>query len=275
MAPRFDSPPSTPLSFSQPRPRSPRSPGRLAQIRVQNRRRAYLEKHDPLLYDSLIRRFQTPSEREAEGRKKGYARVLEGSLLRGEERLAKLREQTVERNQDDSIAITTTTTVIETTTSSTTTTNGTEAPNPTQSPSPSPFSALTASQTASLAPPPKTRAEGRAQWEEFLRDRFVRGEDADFDYAPVDADDEYDVLEREEREEAWFEDEDPGWADSGESAGESGTGRSGGDRGEGGRGEGGRERVLCGETGSAGFLGVSWVHEGVNGRETKSTGTWK
>ncbi|KAH6628735.1 coiled-coil domain-containing protein-domain-containing protein [Chaetomium tenue] len=223
MAPRFDSPPSTPLSFSQPRPRPPRSPGRLAQIRVQNRRRAYLEKHskyfesnehelaDPLLYDSLVRRFQTPSEREAEGREKGYARVLEGSLLRGEERLAKLREQTVERNQDDSISTTTATTatitVIETTAAATTI-NGTGAPNPT--PSPSPFSALTASQTASLIPPPKTRAEGRAQWEEFLRDRFVRGEDADFDYAPVDADDEYDVLEREEREEAWFEDEDPG-----------------------------------------------------------------
>ncbi|KAH6855322.1 hypothetical protein B0I37DRAFT_442181 [Chaetomium sp. MPI-CAGE-AT-0009] len=213
MAPRFDSSPSTPLSFSQPRPRPPRSPGRLAQIRAQNRRRAYLEKHstyfessehelaDPLLYDSLIRRFQTPSEREAEGRQKGYARVLEGSLLRGEERLAKLREQT--------------------------------------HPNSIPHS------------PPKTRAEGRAQWESFLRDRFVRGEDADFDYAMVDGDDEYDVLEREAREEAWFEAEEAGWVDSDPSWADSG-GSGEEERGEGGR-ERGRERVLEGETGVQDF----------------------
>ncbi|KAK4248699.1 hypothetical protein C7999DRAFT_40094 [Corynascus novoguineensis] len=188
MAPRFDSPPSTPHSFSQPRPRPPRSPGRSAQIRAQNRRRAYLERHnsyfqssehelsDPLLYDFLIRRFQTPAEREAEGRAKGYARVLEGSLLRGEERLAKLRERT-------------------------------------------------------LMPPPKTREEGLAQWEAYLRDRFIRGEDDDFDYALVDDDDEYDVLDRVDREEAWFEEEDPEWATSGE------------------EGERGKEKILRGETG--------------------------
>ncbi|KAJ4298418.1 hypothetical protein N0V88_003448 [Collariella sp. IMI 366227] len=90
MAPRFDSPPATPNSFSQPRPRPERSPGHSAQIRAQNRRREYLERNggyfqsgehelaDPLLYDFLIRRFQTPAEREAEGKAKGYARVLEG-----------------------------------------------------------------------------------------------------------------------------------------------------------------------------------------------------
>ncbi|KAK4039587.1 hypothetical protein C8A01DRAFT_16451 [Parachaetomium inaequale] len=192
MAPRFDSPPSTPHSFSRPRPRPPRSPGHSAQIRAQNRRRAYLEKHsdyfqsgehelaDPLLYDHLIRRFQTPAEREAEGRAKGYARVLEGSLLRGEERLAKLRGET-------------------------------------------------------LTPPPKTREEGRGQWEAYLRDRFIRGEDEDFDYAAVDEDEEYDVFEREEREEAWFEEEDPEWATSGEE----GAGRA--------------DKVLLGETGVQDF----------------------
>ncbi|AEO61079.1 hypothetical protein MYCTH_38152 [Thermothelomyces thermophilus ATCC 42464] len=192
MAPRFDSPPSTPDSFSQPRPRPPRSPGHSAQIRIQNRRRAYLERHesyfqsmehelsDPLLYDFLIRRFQTPAEREAEGRAKGYARVLEGSLLRGEERLAKLREQT-------------------------------------------------------LVPPPRTREEGRAQWEEYLRDRFIRGEDDDFDYSLVDDNEEYDVFERVDREEAWFEDEEPQWATSDEEGG------------------GGKEKILQGETGIQDF----------------------
>ncbi len=45
---------------------------------------------DPDLYDTLVRQFQTPAEREAEGRAKGYSRVLEGSLLRGEARLERL-----------------------------------------------------------------------------------------------------------------------------------------------------------------------------------------
>lgn len=184
--------------------------------------------------------------------------MLEGSLLRGEERLAKLREQTVERNQEDTVTTTAATTITAT---QTTTTNGTGPLNPTTATTTTtttalpaqqpPSNALTASQTASLSPPPKTRAEGRAQWEAFLRDRFVLGEDVDFDYALVDADDEYDVLEREEREEAWFEAEDPGWADSGGSGG-SGESGSWGEEGDGGGG-GGRERMLCGETGVQDF----------------------
>ena len=39
---------------------------------------------DPLAYDRLIRRFQTPTEREAEGRKKGYSGTLEADLWRSE-----------------------------------------------------------------------------------------------------------------------------------------------------------------------------------------------
>ncbi|KAL2180692.1 coiled-coil domain-containing protein-domain-containing protein [Thermothelomyces heterothallicus CBS 202.75] len=269
MAPRFDSPPSTPDSFSQPRPRPPRSPGHSAQIRIQNRRRAYLERHesyfqsiehelsDPLLYDFLIRRFQTPAEREAEGRAKGYARVLEGSLLRGEERLAKLREQTVGKNnrnnnddnndnnnnhdssrdygreeQDEE--------EMEEVEDgdgdvgdgggdggsgrSRFAADGGGGPGTT-------FSSL----AAELVPPPRTREEGRAQWEEYLRDRFIRGEDDDFDYSLVDDNEEYDVFERVDREEAWFEDEEPQWATSDE------------------EGEGGKEKILQGETGIQDF----------------------
>ena len=100
---------------------------------------------------------------------------------------------------------------------------------------------------AELTPPPKTREEGRAQWEEFLRDRFIRGEDGDFEYARVDEDDEFDVLEREEREEAGFEEEDPGWVSSDEGGGGGGSGS--------GNGEGGgrTEKVLHGETGVQDF----------------------
>ncbi len=93
----------------------------------------------------------------------------------------------------------------------------------------------TARWNAQLVAPPRTREEGRLQWEGFLRDRFVRGEDLDFEYADVDGDEEYDVLEREEREEAWFEAEDPGWVSD--------------------SGEGGEQRaaVLLGETGVQDF----------------------
>ncbi|KAH6630092.1 coiled-coil domain-containing protein-domain-containing protein [Chaetomium sp. MPI-SDFR-AT-0129] len=279
MVPKFDSPPSTPNSFSQPRPRAPKSPGHLARIRVQNRRRAYLDRHaeyfqssehelaDPLLYDHLIRRFQTPAEREAEGRSKGYARVLEGSLLRGEERLAKLREGTVGANGGQWAS--------ETGSGSGTTgghSNGVGGngnvtaqritPNPTSEETPplspaapgttttgatstttTPFSTL----TATLTTPPHTRAEGREQWEAYLRDRFIRGEDGDFDdYAKVDGDDEYDELERQAREEAWFEEEEAAW--------EVGDDEEGEEEGRGGKGGGGTgERVLEGETGVQDF----------------------
>lgn len=219
---------------------------------------------DPLLYDHLIRRFQTPAERESEGRSKGYARVLEGSLLRGEERLAKLREGTVGVNGGQ----------LESGTGSgaagSSGNNGVGGGNvtgqttiPTNEGTPplsppatgttrtaattTPFSTL----TATLTTPPHTRAEGREQWEAYLRDRFIRGEDGDFDdYARVDVDDEYDELEREAREEAWFEEEEAAWETVGGDEDEDGGGGGGG----GGVGEGGgRERVLEGETGVQDF----------------------
>ncbi|KAI0130599.1 hypothetical protein BJ170DRAFT_578655 [Xylariales sp. AK1849] len=89
--------------YSRPHPRPPRSPAHSALIRVRNRRREYLARHpsyvkslehelaDPLLYDALVRRFQTSEEREKEGRTKGYSRVLEVDLLRGEARLSQLQ----------------------------------------------------------------------------------------------------------------------------------------------------------------------------------------
>ena len=52
MAPLLESPPSTPHSFSQPRPRPPRSPGHSAQIRAQNRRRVYLERNSAYFQSS-------------------------------------------------------------------------------------------------------------------------------------------------------------------------------------------------------------------------------
>ncbi|KAK4443719.1 coiled-coil domain-containing protein-domain-containing protein [Podospora aff. communis PSN243] len=223
MAPHMESPPPPPNLqdlFSKPQPRPPRSSSRSEQIRIQNRRREYLHRNpsyfkssenelaDPLLYDTLIRRFLTPAEREADGRAKGYARVLEGSLLRGEERLAKLSREEEARGSGS------------------------------QSQAPSSACAPAGVVSVDDLPPPKTKSQGREQWEAFLRERFVRGEDEDFEYVRVDMEEEYDVLERTEREEAWFDEETPEWV------GEDGE--------EGGKGER-PERILTGETGVQDF----------------------
>ncbi|KAK4177545.1 coiled-coil domain-containing protein-domain-containing protein [Triangularia setosa] len=177
--------------YSRPRPRPQRSPSQLARLQIQNRRREYLARNpsyfhlpdhelsDPLLHDHLIRRFLTPSEREADSRQKGYARVLEGSLLRGEERLAKLSSSSTQPPNDGK--------EVEVAGTSFT------------------------SFTAELLPPPKTKEEGLERWRQFLEDRFIRGEDEDFEYENVDGRDEFDELERREREEEWIEGEEPGW----------------------------------------------------------------
>ncbi|KAJ9132378.1 hypothetical protein NKR23_g11316 [Pleurostoma richardsiae] len=253
MSPAFDSPSrASPDLFSQPKPRPPKSPAQAAQVRIKNRRREYLDRHpeyfnstehelaDPLLYDALIRRFQTPAEREAESKAKGYSGVLETSLLRGEARLEQLAKTThiggAQHAQPDSAE---------------------SAEKASSSSSALPTAAATAARVPALpreAPdtnftvetdlavePPASREEAQETWEEFLRDRFVHGRDEDFDYAGVDENDELDVLERRDQEEAWFDDEDPGWASDG----------SGDDGGEGGKMV--VERRIEGETGVQDF----------------------
>ncbi|OLN86065.1 hypothetical protein CCHL11_05192 [Colletotrichum chlorophyti] len=185
--PSFDEPEVRNLQYDKPTPRPPRSPARAKDIRSYNRRREYLNRNpsyfentehelaDPLLYDKLIRKFQTPAEREAEGRSKGYSRVLESSLLRGEARLADLKSST-----DSSSAA---------------------AQDPTRE-----FT------TQPELSKPQSREEGVERWCEFLTERFVHGHDDDFDYAPVDQNEDLDVMERRDAEEAWFDAEDPSWA---------------------------------------------------------------
>lgn len=134
-----------------------------------------------MLYDSLVRKFQTPAEREAEGRAKGYSRVLEESLLRGEARLADLKS-----SADGGAA------------------------NPTE-----PAKDFTTESDLSKA---QTKEDGLERWSEFLTERFVHGHDEDFDYSQVDNDEEYDTMERRDAEDAWFDEEDPGWASDAQDA---------------------------------------------------------
>lgn len=147
---------------------------------------------DPDLYDKLVRKFQSPAEREAEGRSRGWGKTLESSLLRGEARL-------------DRIASSYTGDSILPSASSSRASNGRGRDN-----------TNFGIDVDLVDDKPVTKEEGRAAWDEFLRERFVRGGDEDFDYSKVDGDEDLDSLENMDREEAYFDEEEPEWADDSE-----------------------------------------------------------
>ncbi|OCK82492.1 hypothetical protein K432DRAFT_415312 [Lepidopterella palustris CBS 459.81] len=165
---------------------------RSQRIRVKNRRKRYLDTHpeyfdpslelaDPLLYDRLVRRFQSPAEREAEGRQKGFSGVLEADITRSEAKLDALAHpnpksmfnyrrgpngEILEEEQDEV---------------------------------------------------PQDKEQGLEWWRFEMGMRFIRGDDEDFDYKIVDESEEFDDPEEDrERQEAYFEDEEPAWASDGE-----------------------------------------------------------
>jgi len=158
------------------------------RIRIKNRRKRYLDQNPsyfnsslelaaPLLYDRLVRRFQTPAEREAEGRKKGYSGVLEVDLYRSEAKLAALAQPdpnvtyTYRRGEDGEIL------------------------------------------AEEVDEVPRTKEEGWERWKWEMEMRFVRGGDEDFDYSTVDEDERWDDRGEEERKrlEEYLELERPEW----------------------------------------------------------------
>ncbi|TVY75899.1 hypothetical protein LSUE1_G005488 [Lachnellula suecica] len=140
---------------------------------------------DPLLYDRCIRRFQTPAEREADGRSKGYSGVLEADLYRSEAKLAALKKTSEVKDA------------------------------PSASPS-QPFVSYVRGKDGEVLPEdedevPTTKEEGLERWRFEMTLRFLKGEDPDFDYGGVDTNEEYDDVEREEEVEKWFDGETPEW----------------------------------------------------------------
>lgn len=57
----------------------------------------------------------------------------------------------------------------------------------------------------------ENKTHGLALWREFLTDRFVKGDDEEFDYATIDSRDDLDTLQRAEEEEQWYDEEEPSW----------------------------------------------------------------
>ncbi|KAL2209552.1 hypothetical protein CC79DRAFT_1332707 [Sarocladium strictum] len=165
-----------------PIPRPTKSAEQQARIDVHNRRREYLQRHpsylankeqelaDPVLYERLVKRFQTADERAAEVKSKGYGRTLEADLLRGETRLAELP-------------------------------GSQRGPEMSQPGAPDIANDWNRKAT--------DKSDGLELWHTFLRDRFVQGNDDDFDYSIVDTNDDYDTLARRDAEDAWFDAEEP------------------------------------------------------------------
>lgn len=156
------------------------------------------------MYDRCIRRFQTASEREAEGKKKGYSGVMEADMWRSEAKLAALagkemgddlaEEENEKSKEKDGVK-------------------------------------YVAGKDGEVVPEdedeiPTSKEEGMDRWRETMECRFLLGKDEDFDYVKVDQDDSLDVLEQREKEQEWFDEEEPEWAngakEKGESEGETG-----------------------------------------------------
>ncbi|UPK91761.1 hypothetical protein LCI18_002696 [Fusarium solani-melongenae] len=182
--------PQSEETLDKPIPRGPKSPRRLAQIQAQNRRREHLARHpsyfesiehelaDPVLYERLVKRFQTASEREAEGKVKGYGRTLEADLQRGESKLSKLKES-----------------------------NGTGR-------TPNGIENSEGDLEHPWEKPATDKAHGLQLWHAFLEERFVHGLDEDIDYRPIDGDEDLDTMIRQDAQDAWFDDEEPSWVDN-------------------------------------------------------------
>ncbi|KAI5293892.1 hypothetical protein KEM52_005049 [Ascosphaera acerosa] len=158
-----------------------------ASVIEKNRRKRWLDTHpeyfgpelesaDPLLYDRMVRAFQSAEEREQEGRDKGFAGTLRADLLRGEARLAALNTPTasdafsVTRGRDGELLV------------------------------------------EDRDDAPATREEGLARWRWEMEMRFVRGADDDADYAAIDQDEDLDAYNLQGREDAYYDDEEPAWA---------------------------------------------------------------
>ncbi len=144
-------------------------------------------KTDPFLYDRLVRRFQSSTERKDESREKGYSGTLEADIMRSEAKVAALA------HPDLNIPL---------------------------SYKSGPNGEILAEEQDEI---PITKEEGQARWRKQMELRFLKGEDDDFDYSRVDQSEEWDDMVEERRviEDRYFGQEKPNWiSDSGESTDE-------------------------------------------------------
>lgn len=154
---------------------------RARKLAAKNRRKRYLEVHpeyfddsslelaDPLLYDRLIRRFQTARERETEGQRKGFSGQMSTDLWRAE-----AKKEALQHTDPKSLFIYTR----------------------------GPEGQIVEEDKDEV---PMTKEEGKAWWMDEMTQRFLGGADDDFDYKTVDDNDKYDDEKERDIQEAYFE----------------------------------------------------------------------
>jgi hypothetical protein len=128
---------------------------------------------DPLLYDRLVRRFQTTEERETEGRAKGFSGVLEADLMRSELKMEALAHPD---------------------------------PNAMFAYVRGPDGEILAEDQNDI---PTTKEEAAERWRWEMEMRFLKGADPEFDYAAVDENEDYDDFTEEQ--DKYFDEEEPEW----------------------------------------------------------------
>ncbi|KAL9087234.1 MAG: hypothetical protein Q9165_006728 [Trypethelium subeluteriae] len=203
-------------------------------IQVKNRRRRWLESHpeyfqgselesaDPLLYDRLVRRFQSAAEREAEGKNKGFAGTIEASLLRGEARIeeAKTRqEQGLEARHpmDANIEVRDNENIGQSRHEVGRGNEVSDSTNDQQEDVDSGGGNMENFDSPEADTNPDSREDAFRQWSQVMSARFLEGKDNDFRYEQVDDSSEWDDHDEEERRrmEDWFDDEEPSWGTPG------------------------------------------------------------
>jgi hypothetical protein len=165
---------------------------RSQRLVAKNRRKRYLEIHpeyfndsslelaDPLLYDRLIRRFQTAREREAEGQRKGFSGQMSTDLWRAE-----AKKHALKYTDPNSLF---------------TYTRG-------------PQGQIVEEDKDEV---PMTKEEGKAWWVDEMTQRFLSGADDDFEYKTVDENDKYDDEKERDIQDAYFDSMDSDFDSDGE-----------------------------------------------------------
>ncbi|KAJ4992338.1 coiled-coil domain-containing protein [Stagonosporopsis vannaccii] len=154
---------------------------RSKRLAAKNRRKRYLEVHpeyfddsslelaDPLLYDRLIRRFQTARERETEGQRKGFSGQMSTDLWRAE-----AKKDALQHTDPKSLFIYTR----------------------------GPQGQIVEEDKDEV---PMTKEEGKAWWMDEMTQRFLSGADDDFDYKTVDENEKYDDEKERDIQDAYFD----------------------------------------------------------------------
>ena len=177
---------------------------------------------DPLLYDRLVRRFQSTSEREEEGKNKGFAGTIAASILRGEARI----EETKMRQEKGLIARHPMDNKLEIPRDGSEEQNNSTIAKKSEDVDQVQDESDKVEQNLGIedeidgvwAPKkPESKEDAFGQWRQVMSGRFIDGKDVDFNYTGVDDSSEWDDHEEEERRrmDDWFDEEEPSWGTPG------------------------------------------------------------